>query len=58
MASPDAFRIVRLIVPAGTAGGITIWQRSPPGRVVETIGCSGPMSWRVKAAAAVARLAR
>ena len=47
MVRVDGLRIVRLTIPAGTAGGTTIWQRSSPIKLVDTTGCSGPMSWRV-----------
>ena len=53
----DGLRMVIETLSAGTAGGSTIWQRSPCGRTVEQIGISALTSWRVKAAAALARVA-
>jgi len=50
----EGLRMVRDTVPAGAAGGRTIWHRSSPGRVVEQIGRASLTSCLVKAAAATA----
>jgi hypothetical protein len=50
----EGLRIVKDGQPLGVTDGITIWQRSPPGRTVEQIGVCPSMSWCVKLAAATA----
>jgi hypothetical protein len=50
----EGLRIVKDGQPLGVTDGMTIWQRSPPGRTVEQIGVCPSMSWCVKLAAATA----